>query len=89
MFDVIPAPIVCSTDVLVFRCVGFGFGVEVSGAALGMGGGVVGVSSFLRSGLLSLLKDALDTLQRYVLLLFYNINFCGLSNARDILVEEQ
>ena len=48
MFDVIPVPIVCSTGVLGLRDVGFGFGVEVSGAALGMGGGVVGVSGFLR-----------------------------------------
>ena len=42
VFDVIPVPIVCSTGVLGLRGVGFGFGVEVSGAVLGMGGGVVG-----------------------------------------------
>ena len=38
VFDVIPVPIVCSTSVLGLRGVGFGFGVEVSGAVLGMGG---------------------------------------------------
>ena len=37
VFDVIPVPIVCSTGVLGIRGVGFGFGVEVSGAALRMG----------------------------------------------------
>ena len=46
MFDVIPVPIVCSTGVLGLR--GFGFGVEVSGKVLGMGGSV-GISSFLRN----------------------------------------
>ncbi len=49
MFDVIPVPIVCSTGVLGLRGIGFGFGVEVSGTVLGIGGGVVGFSSFLRN----------------------------------------
>ena len=47
VFDIIPVPIVFRTGVLGLR--GFGFGVKVSGAALEMGGGVVGVSSFLRN----------------------------------------
>ena len=38
VFDVIPVPIVCSTGVLGLRGVGFGFGVEVLGVALGIGG---------------------------------------------------
>ena len=49
MFDVIPVPLVCSTGILGLTGVGFGFGVEISGAALGMWGGVVGVSNFLRN----------------------------------------
>ena len=64
VFDVIPVPIVCSTGVLGLR--GFGFGVEVLGAVLGMGGGVVGVSSFLRNQrFLKVILPDLSTLTRY------------------------
>ena len=66
MFDVIPVPIVCSTGVLGLRGVGFGFGVEVSGAALGMRDGVVGVSSFLRNRrFLKVILPDPSTLTRY------------------------
>ena len=65
VFDVIPVPIVCSTGVLGLRGVGFGFGVEVSSVALGVGG-VVGVSNFLtnRQFLKMILPDP-STLTRY------------------------
>ena len=57
-------PIVCSTGVLGLR--GFGFGVDVSGAALGMGCGVVGVSSFLRNRrFLRVILPDLSTLTQY------------------------
>ena len=66
MFYVIPVPIVCSSGVLGLRGVGFGFGVEVSGASLGMEGGVVGVSSFLRNRrFLKVILPDLSTLMRY------------------------
>ena len=66
MFDLIPVPIVCSTGVLGLRGVGFGFGVEVSGTALGMWSGVVGVSSFLRNQrFLKVILPDLSTLTRY------------------------
>ena len=64
MFDVIPVPIVCRTGVLGLR--GFGFGVKVLGTALGMGGGVVGVSSFLRNRrFLKVILPDPSTLTRY------------------------
>ena len=66
MFDVIPVPIVCSTGVLGLRGIGFGFGVEVLGAVLGIGGGVVGISRFLwNCRFLKVILPDPSTLMRY------------------------
>ena len=66
MFDVILVPIVCSTGVLGLKGTGFRFGVEVLGAVLGMGGGVVGISSFLRNRqFLKVILPDPSTLTRY------------------------
>ena len=64
MFDVIPVSIVCSTGVLGLR--GVGFGVEVLGVVLGVWGGVVGVSSFLKNWqFLKVILPDPSTLTRY------------------------
>ena len=66
VFEVISVPIICSTGVLGLRGVGFGFSVKVSGAELGIGGGVVDVSSFLRNRrFLKVILPYPSTLTRY------------------------